>query len=69
MARSGFLTPFWRPLAQYQVVTGAVLTDREVPMRDLAYVALILTWFGLLLAFVHGCMQLGRDSSREEERW
>lgn len=37
-------------------------------MRDVAYVALTIVFFGLMIAYVRGCERLGRDASGEEER-
>lgn len=37
-------------------------------MRDLAYIALTIVFFGLMIAYVRGCERLGRDASAEDER-
>jgi hypothetical protein len=37
-------------------------------MRDLAYVALTLAFFAMMIAYVRGCELLGRGASDEEER-
>jgi hypothetical protein len=37
-------------------------------MRDVAYIALTIVFFGLMIAYVRGCERLGRDASAEEER-
>ena len=35
-------------------------------MLDIAYIALTLAFFALLLAYVRGCERLGRRQEREE---
>lgn len=37
-------------------------------MLDLVYMLVTVAFFGLMLACVRGCEQLGRDSTGEEER-
>lgn len=37
-------------------------------MRDIAYIALTLAFFGLMLAYVRGCERLGREATDEEQR-
>lgn len=37
-------------------------------MLDLAYIALTVAFFALMLAYVRGCERLGRDASAEDER-
>jgi len=37
-------------------------------MLDIAYIALTLVFFGLMLAYVRGCEVLGREAKTEEER-
>lgn len=37
-------------------------------MRDIAYIALTVGFFALMLAYVRGCERLGRDSTDEAER-
>lgn len=37
-------------------------------MRDVAYIALTIVFFGLMIAYVRACERLGRDASAEEER-
>jgi hypothetical protein len=37
-------------------------------MRDVAYIALTVAFFALMIAYVRGCERLGRDSTGGEER-
>jgi hypothetical protein len=37
-------------------------------MRDVAYVALTVAFFVLMIAYVRGCERLGREPTGEEER-
>jgi hypothetical protein len=36
-------------------------------MYDVLYIAVIVAFFGLMLAFVHGLAVLGRDAATEEK--
>jgi hypothetical protein len=37
-------------------------------MRDVAYVALTVAFFGLMIAYVRGCERLGGNRTGEEDR-
>ena len=37
-------------------------------MGDLAYVAIIVAFFALMLAYIKGCVALGREESPDAER-
>jgi hypothetical protein len=37
-------------------------------MLDIVYIAVTLTFFGLMIAYVRGCERLGREATGEEER-
>ncbi len=37
-------------------------------MRDIAYIALTVVFFALMIAYVRACERLGRGSTGEEER-
>ena len=37
-------------------------------MLDLVYIAVTLAFFGLMIAYVHGCERLGKDGTSEQER-
>jgi hypothetical protein len=37
-------------------------------MLDLIYIAATLAFFGLMIAYVHGCERLGSDGTGEEDR-
>jgi hypothetical protein len=37
-------------------------------MRDVAYVALTVGFFALMIVYVRGCERVGRESTGEEER-
>jgi hypothetical protein len=37
-------------------------------MRDVAYIALTVAFFALMIAYVRGCERLGREATGEEER-
>ena len=37
-------------------------------MLDIAFIALTVAFFALMLAYVRGCERLGRDASAEDER-
>lgn len=37
-------------------------------MRDIAYIALTVVFFALMIAYVRGCEWLGREPTDEEER-
>lgn len=37
-------------------------------MLDLAYIALTVVFFALMIAYVRGCERLGREPTGEEQR-
>ena len=37
-------------------------------MLDVAYIALTVVFFALMIAYVRGCERLGRDGTGEEDR-
>jgi hypothetical protein len=37
-----------------------------MPMRDVAYIALTLVFFALMLAYIRGCERLGRRQEGEQ---
>ena len=37
-------------------------------MLDIIYIVVTLAFFGLMLAYVHGCERLGRDGTGEDDR-
>jgi hypothetical protein len=37
-------------------------------MRDVAYVAVIVAFFALMLVYIKGCVALGKEESADAER-
>ena len=53
----------WR---QGQIV--AAFSTLGWTMLDVAYIALTVAFFALMIAYVRGCERLGREPTGEEER-
>jgi hypothetical protein len=37
-------------------------------MKDVVYVAIVVAFFALMLAYISGCVALGKEESSETER-
>lgn len=66
------MPPAWNPYAVFMPVRIAFLPVNEPPrnhaMLDLAYVALSVAFFALMLWYTRGCERLGRDKEAPETK-